>query len=926
MIPAWVDAALARGAGLIGAIALSRPLHYAVRATLVALTVAIVWMAGGLAPLDNRLSDLRFQPATRAPVAPLVLVDIDAQSLATLGVWPWDRRIHARLVELLEDLGARQIAFDVDFSARSNPGSDAAFAKALAEAEVPVFLAAFKQRKAAGSSDFLVNRPIDAFADGWPALVNVPVDADGRVREFPSALTLGGESLDALPSLIAGVVGGGDTVTVDYSIDRRGFTHVSASDVLYGRVKVDQIAGKTALIGARALELHDYFLVPRWGIVPGVDIVALAAETLAQGRSLVTLPALPIALPLIALAITLSLLPMWPALGGLAAVSALAEATAFHLQIEEALVLDTALLHVAVACLMTLVLIHEYDLRRVLLTVARRETVNTRRLLERVVDDGFDGIVLLDDRDVVVRLNGEAARLMELGEFDPQSPPRLPEALDRMVAEVRQQADGARANLVATAELAAGELTAGDGPRVLEYSVTAVPVEGDAFRHGQAKTYVCVALRDVTERQRTAERLRFMALHDELTGLANRAGLAEAVTGAGGALVYFDLDHFKTINDSLGHKTGDLLLIEVARRTLARVGGAGTLARMGGDEFAVYCPEGLDMASELAAALLGEFATPFTLGGHRLTVSASFGVADGGWDNRDLAVLLRRADLALATAKKQGRRRIAHFEAAMEANLARRLLLESELDGALARGEIHVAYQPQFDLATGAVVGAEALMRWRHPSLGTIPPNVFIPIAEETGAIHRLTAWMLRRASEDAAAWPEPIPVSVNVSAIDLQSGEVPAMAIAALEATGLPASRFQVEITESAFLGVDPVVVESFNRLRARGITLALDDYGTGYASLGYLHRFPFSTLKIDKSFVDGVPGDADALVILRSVVVLARGLGLKTVAEGVETTEQRQSLQRLGCDIGQGYLFSPPVDNATLHQMMSAPAELVG
>lgn len=919
---AWLGLALRKGAALVGPKGLERLAQLTIRALLIGAVLAAIG-AGGFARLDNRLSDLRFGLATRPPTSSLVMVDIDAKSLDTVGVWPWDRTIHARLIELLEDLGARQIAFDIDFSARSNPTADQAFAKALNAAEVPVFLAAFRQTETARDTDMVLNRPMELFATaGWPALVNVPVDDDGEVRRFPSQLTVGGERLDALPALIAGAPAGNEPVVIDYSIDRGAIAHVSASDVLYGRVLPELIAGKTALIGARALELHDYFLVPRWGMVPGADIVALAAETQIQGRGLSHVPTLPITLPLIALALGLSLLPTRWALGLLAAVSLVGEAAATALQISGALVWDTAMLHVAVVGLTALVLFREYDLRRVLLTVARRETVNTRRLLERVIDDGFDGIILIDDRDTVVRLNGEAARLLDLEAFTPAAAPRLPDPLIATVAMVRRQAAGGRASLIAVAEL-----TTSTGARMLEYSTTAFQVETGAFRHGASKTYVSVALRDVTERQRVADRLRYMALHDELTGLANRAGLAEAVTGSGGALVYFDLDHFKTVNDSLGHKTGDLLLAEVARRAEARVGAAGTLARMGGDEFAVFCPEGLDVASEMAATLLGDFATPFIVGGHRLTISASFGVADAGWDSQDLAVLMRRADLALNAAQKQGRRRIAHFEAAMEASLVRRLMLERELASALDRGEIQVAYQPKFDLATGAVVGAEALMRWRHPSLGAVPPDVFIPIAEETGIIHSLTGWMMKRACLDAAAWPEPVPVSVNISAIDLQSGDVPAMALAALEAAGLPASRFELEVTESVFVGADPVVSEAFARLRARGIPLALDDYGTGYASLGYLHRFPFSTLKIDKSFVDGIPGDAEALAILNSVVVLARGLGLKTVAEGIELPEQRDALIALGCDIGQGFLFSAPIDNRAMHKLLAAEqAAMVG
>lgn len=910
MKPAWLDLALQKGATLAGGEALSHAAQIAFRTLSVGAIVAALWLSGGFDRLDDRLTDLRFSFGTRAPTSSLVMVDIDAKSLATVGVWPWDRSIHARLIDALDDLGAGKIAFDIDFSARSNPVADKAFAKALTEANAPVFLATFRQSRTARDTDIILNRPIELFADGWPALVNVPVDEDGFVRRFPSAMVINGDKLDALPALIAGKIGvageGTPPVTIDYSIDRDAIAHVSASDVLYGRVKAEEIAGKTALIGARALELHDYFMVPRWGMVPGADIVALATETLAEGRSLAELPTLPIVLPLMALALLLSLAPTRRALTLLIGLSVVTEAAAFGLQFHGALMLDTAALHTAVVCLVALVLAHEYDLRRVLLTVARRETVNTRRLLERVVEDGFDGIILIDDKDALVRINGEAVKLLGLGEVAP----RLPDTLFDMIAAVRCEAAGTRANIVATSWLES---------RVLEYSVTAFQVESGAFCQA-SKTYVCVALRDVTERQRVADRLRSMALHDELTGLFNRAGLAEAATQQGGALIYFDLDHFKLVNDSLGHKTGDQLLVEVARRAEARVGTSGTLARMGGDEFSVFCPEGLELASELAAALLNDLAQPFTVGGHRLTVSASFGVAGADWDGSDLNALMRRADLALNAAQKQGRRRIAHFEAAMEASLVRRLMLEKELSAALDRDEIHVAYQPKFDLQTGAVVGAEALMRWRHPSLCNVPPGVFIPIAEETGLIHQLTAWMMRRACLDAAAWPEAVPVSVNVSAIDLKSGDVPNMALSALEASGLPASRFELEVTESVFVGADPIVNEAFARLRARGIPLALDDYGTGYASLGYLHRFPFTTLKIDKSFVDGIPGDAEALAIMRSVVVLARGLGLKTVAEGIELPEQRDALAELGCDIGQGFLFSAPVDNCTLVKLMAS------
>ncbi len=914
MPASWLDRALLKG----------RAARLVIRAVAVGVLVAAIGLAGGFSWLDNHLADLRFSLRTRPASPSLVLVDIDAKSLAAVGVWPWDRDIHARLIELLDDLGARQIAFDVDFSTRSNPHADAAFAKALKEAKAPVFLAAFRQPKAAGKADVLVNRPIDLFADGWPALINVPVDGDGLVRRFPAALAVGGERLDAMPALIAGAdakaISGADAaggeIGIDYSIDRAGLSHVSVSDVLYGRVDPAAIAGKTALVGATALELHDYFLVPRWGMIPGAEIVALAAETLQQGRSLAPLPALPIALPLMALALLLSLLPTRRALVALVLVSLIAEAVAAYLQVMRAEVLGTAMVHVAVAGLLVAVLIREYGLRRVLLTVARLEKANSDRILGRVFDNGFDGIVLLDENDAIVRHNLQPGGLIAAGAALTLS--ALPAGLRQAVETVRRRAAaGDEAALVVDVETPAS----GDA-EIFECAVTAFEVETHRFRRGKAR-YVCVTLRNVTERRRVAERIRHMALHDALTGLGNRAGLLEAIEGRAGALLSFDIARFGKLNAWLGNAVGDKILIEVSRRMAAFAGRQGILARVGADEFAIFLGNGADAAA-LVAAARAALQPPFVVNDHRLFVDFDFGLAGDADGTLGAELLLRHANLALAKAKRE-EGAFAAYDRSLEGAERDRLTLEQDLRRAIEEHELVAHYQPQVALTgageAGEIVGAEMLVRWRHPTRGLVPPSLFVPIAEESGLIHKVTAWAIRQACADAAAWPKPIRLAVNVSAIDLGAAEtgIPATLKAALAESGLAPDRLDIEITESVLVERSEAVLATLADIRALGVGIALDDFGTGYSSLSYLSRLPFTKLKIDKSFVDGLPNEPDATALVDGIIRLAHGVRLAVVAEGIESEPQRHALAALGCDIGQGYLFSRPVTDEAMRALLA-------
>jgi diguanylate cyclase (GGDEF)-like protein/PAS domain S-box-containing protein len=438
-------------------------------------------------------------------------------------------------------------------------------------------------------------------------------------------------------------------------------------------------------------------------------------------------------------------------------------------------------------------------------------------------------------------------------------------------------------------------------------------------------TGLSLFFRDVTqrrrvdeERRRSQEQLAHMARHDALTGLPNRflfrerleRGLAEAAPGAAVAVLCLDLDGFKVINDTMGHPAGDALLQQVAERLRGSVRSGDISARIGGDEFAVIQanirqPEDV---VQLAGRLIAAFGEPFELNDQLVAVGASLGIAmlEPGLLAEDL---IKRADIALYHAKKNGRGSYRIFEAGMDATLRQRQAIKLELASAIAQGNLELHYQPQVDLRSGEVKGFEALLRWRHPDRGLIPPADFISVAEETGLIRVIGEWVLREACRQATRWPEGISVAVNLSAVQFWSGDLVHLAAAALAEAGLPAARLELEITESILLQESESVSATLHALRKLGIRIALDDFGTGYSSLSYLRSFPFDKIKIDRAFVSDLPNGREAGAIVRAVVSLAESLGMVTTAEGVETSSQLESVRGMGVNQVQGFLLSRAV-----------------
>jgi diguanylate cyclase (GGDEF)-like protein len=424
---------------------------------------------------------------------------------------------------------------------------------------------------------------------------------------------------------------------------------------------------------------------------------------------------------------------------------------------------------------------------------------------------------------------------------------------------------------------------------------------------------------DISELKRRDRELHHLAHHDALTSLPNRELFRQRVeqaistarsNGWTVAIMCLDLDYFKNVNDTLGHAAGDHLLRCVADRLRSCFRGNDTVARLGGDEFAVVLgnlskPE---VAATLASQLIGVVGQPIDYNGHLITTGLSIGIALSSSDGSDGETILKNADLALYRSKADGRGTFRFFEAEMDARAQARRALEIALRQAVSRNELEVFYQPQVDIYTDEIVAFEALVRWHHPDRGLISPVDFIPLAEETGIIHRLGEWVLRRSCLDAGQWPDSVRISVNVSPAQFRNHDLTQMVAGVLRDTGFPPHRLELEITESILLKDVEANLRTLHDLKQLGIRIAMDDFGTGYSSLGNLRSFPFDKIKIDRSFVSDLEQNADSAAIVHAILGLGHSLGISTCAEGVETKGQLSYLRREGCSEVQGYYYSIP------------------
>ncbi|MBX9871141.1 MAG: EAL domain-containing protein [Burkholderiaceae bacterium] len=439
---------------------------------------------------------------------------------------------------------------------------------------------------------------------------------------------------------------------------------------------------------------------------------------------------------------------------------------------------------------------------------------------------------------------------------------------------------------------------------------------------------------DITDRKAAEQRIEYLAYHDALTGLPNRLLVQDRFVQAMAqadrhqtriALVYLDLDNFKTINDTLGHAAGDELLREVARRLRESVRDSDTISRQGGDEFLLMLGELSD--TEVVAAvvlkIMDRLQEPVRIGTQELSVSASIGVAIGPEDGRDFETLRKKADMAMYRSKEAGRNAYHFFDPTMDAEAGEHLLMRNGLRRALERDEFLLHYQPQYDLASGQLTGVEALIRWQHPTLGLVLPGRFIGVAEDSGLIVAMGDWVLQQACQQAMRWQRaglpPLTMAVNLSAIQFKRGQVEQSVRRALEASGLPPGLLELELTESILIQNVESVLSSVQALKQLGVKLAIDDFGTGYSSLAYLKQLDIDLLKIDQGFVRDLASDRDDAAIVRAIIQMAHSLGLRTLAEGVETEQIRDELRAFGCDAAQGYFYSRPVPAPDIERLLA-------
>ncbi|MFM9852498.1 MAG: putative bifunctional diguanylate cyclase/phosphodiesterase [Sphingomonadaceae bacterium] len=456
------------------------------------------------------------------------------------------------------------------------------------------------------------------------------------------------------------------------------------------------------------------------------------------------------------------------------------------------------------------------------------------------------------------------------------------------------------------------------------WSINARPASGNGIAFRGVVT-------DITAQRQAEEKVSYMAHYDGLTDLPNRFMFNESLYRAFNrrsgklAMMYLDLDNFKAINDTLGHPVGDQLLKAAARRLEDCVTSKDIVARLGGDEFAILvAPENVGTIDAMADAIVRAMASPFALDGHDVVIGVSIGIACAPQDADTAEKLLQNADLALYSAKTSGRNRSARFEIGMDEAAQARRILEMDLRGSLGKNEMRLHYQPLVNVESGKTSGYEALIRWEHPERGIVMPNLFIPIAEETGMIVQIGEWVIRQALDDMARWEQDLSVSINLSPAQMRSPSLVTTIINALAQTGVEPNRVCLEITETVLMQDTDANIETLHKLSSLGVSIALDDFGTGYSSLNYLRSFPFDKIKIDRCFVSEIDTREDCQAIVRSVVALATSLGMTTTAEGVERPEQFEQLRIEGCGEVQGFLYSKAVPVDQLSNLRSPKPSL--
>ncbi len=895
----------------------------------------------------------------RKPADDVVVVGIDEESLRTLGRWPWSRRHHAQLIRVLTATGARVVVLAVAFPEADpiDPAADADLAAALAENGRVVLPLLHHHDRHDGQRLEILPLPLLAASSAALGHVDVALDLDGIARSIVlwsgvgerqqptlalAALQIADPDLarrvaphDRQPGSSAFFAGqqNGDRLLIPFAGPPGAFRTFSYSDVLQRNFPADALRDRIVLVGVTASGLGGDLPTPVAGRsrpMSAVEFHANVLDALRQERPIRPLSPTGTLLLTGLFAFVSCFLggtvrERWTLpLAGLALLTTLA--TSFLLLHFGGRWFSPAATLLAQA--ISYPLWSWQRLRHALLSLSEQ-----KERAQVTLSSIGDAVITTDDQGNVRYFNPAASDLLACP---------LEKLGGRPLGPVFQVLeDGQRGSVVDLVAwcLETRSIVRLPEPCVLnnlrgeEYAVrgSAAPIR-DAQRR---LVGTVVAISDVTENRRLGEQMAYQATHDALTRLPNvallrdrlRHGIARARrTGHSLALLFIDLDHFKRVNEGLGHSAGDALLQAVADRLRDCARKDDTIVRVGGDEFICMLEDLRQEARVLhfARKLIAVLARPFAIGEHECFLSASIGICLFPKDGDDVETLLKNGDSAMYRAKASGRNTIEFCTADMNARSLERLTLEQGLRHAIEREELELHYQPQRSLHDGRIVGVEALLRWQRGSGGPIAPLDFIPLAEETGLIDSLGEWVLAVACRQAAAWRRrglaPLRMAVNVSPRQFQRPGLSAMVARVVDESGLDPSCLDIEITESSLMNDVAASIATMRQLRALGVTLSIDDFGTGYSSLNYLKQFPIGQLKIDKSFLDEVPVGQDDVAITLAIIAMAHSMSLTVIAEGVETAAQEAFLRANQCDEIQGYYLSHPLPAAQIVTFLAA------
>lgn len=895
---------------------------------LIALVLLQVFGAARL--VDNNLRTVMFTLDQRPVSGEIVLVDIDAASLEAIGEWPWKRSVHAELIDRLAEAGAADIALDVDFSTVSDPVEDARLAEALDDAGGGVLLATFTQVADARGDRMVVNRPIKMFAErGWPATVNVRPERDGYVRAMPYGLTLNGEPIHSIAASLAySEKPVGDSFLIDFGIREDTITRLSAIYVLSG-YDLSMLEGKRVLIGASAVELRDFFLVPSQGVISGHTLQALAAESLIQSRAITASPlGLELVLACLVGAIALALifiLPMRAAFGGLAVMATILLGGAYGLHAGFAYSFGFGSSLIALVLAGSWKLLLEIDFGAVLVAVWSSRAKNNFKMMQSVITENVEGVLLVSEEGQVLAESNVVRRMLKLD--GPATGKQLEDLSPHLSGLAVAAIEAMKAGDPIASEPTRFDIEDQNEARLVIEAVSTpsrlTTTDEVTGQRGDDRYVASITFRDVTARKLAEERLSYLATHHERTGMLGRQGFIEAFDLKwprieGEALpiniACIEIEGLRSVEGSLGHDKVSELIRSFAER-LSELAPKGTeLAALRDDVFIVAGPETLwgQNPEKVIDELLTGLSEPYAMGEHTALLSVCAGLLLSEAPDTDIDICLKKVASAMHQARASNRR-VEIYSPAIPQRIVERQQLEVSLRQGLQNGEFFVVYQPLINLATGKVAAAEALMRWRHPEKGLVPPDIFIPVAEETGVIDQIGMHVLHSVCRDLASWPESVRAAVNISPSHFISEGFAEEAKMLVEQYDVKPGRIDLEVTESVAAQEEGRLIEVLKELRDNGFRVSIDDFGTGYSALSYLRDLPVDKLKIDRAFVRDLGHKQEAAGVVSAITDIAHKLGIETVLEGIETEEQALLAASCRVTYAQGYLFGKPMENGS-------------